>query len=134
LILPDAGKTKQQFKSRTELFIGPHHHDMMGEIYDVLSAVEHLPENRYLEGFDRQMRLDLLKKEAVTDHIARTALTRIIGNSSLWPHFANTTSLRAFWALPETDRRRIWGAPINPLDALAEFDPKHIHDGLLGGP
>ena len=27
LILPDAGKTKQQFKSRTELFIGPRHHD-----------------------------------------------------------------------------------------------------------
>ena len=33
LILPDAGKTKQQFRSRTELFIGPFHHDLMGEIY-----------------------------------------------------------------------------------------------------
>jgi hypothetical protein len=62
LILPDAGKTKQQFKSRTELFIGPRHHDLMGEIYDVRSAVEHLHENRYLEGFDRATRLDLLKK------------------------------------------------------------------------
>jgi hypothetical protein len=35
--LPDPGKTKQKFKSRTELFIGPRHHDMMGEIYDVRS-------------------------------------------------------------------------------------------------
>jgi hypothetical protein len=34
LILPDAGKTRQQFRSRTELFIGPRHHAMMGEIYE----------------------------------------------------------------------------------------------------
>jgi hypothetical protein len=47
--LPDAGKTQQQFKVRTELFIGPRHHDMMGEMYDVRSAVENLHENRYLE-------------------------------------------------------------------------------------
>jgi len=134
LILPAAGKTKQQFKSRTELFIGSHHHDMMGEIYDVRSAVEHLHENRYLEGFDREIRLDLLKKEAVAEHIARTALARIAGDSNLWPHFANTPALGTFWALPDTDRRRIWGDPINPLDALADFDPTHIPDGHLGGP
>ncbi|MGA7864987.1 MAG: hypothetical protein WCA23_13535, partial [Stellaceae bacterium] len=72
LILPDAGKTKQQFRSRTEVFIGASHHDMMGEIYDVRSAVEHLHENRYLEGFDRATRLDLLKKEAIVEHISRT--------------------------------------------------------------
>ena len=39
LILPDTGKTKQQFKSRTELFIGPRHHELMGDIYDLRSAV-----------------------------------------------------------------------------------------------
>jgi hypothetical protein len=32
VILPDVGKTKQQFRSRTELFIGPHYHQLMGEI------------------------------------------------------------------------------------------------------
>lgn len=79
---PDNGKTKPQFKSRTELFIGARHHDMMGEIYDVCSPVEHLHENQYLEGSDRELRLDLLKKEAVTDHIARTALARIISNGA----------------------------------------------------
>jgi hypothetical protein len=134
LILPDAGKTKQQFKSRTELFIGPGHHDMMGDIYDVRSAVEHLHENRYLEGFDRAIRLDLLKKEAIAEHIARTTLARIIGDGNLWAYFANTSSLASFWALPDLDRRRIWGDPINPTDGLADFDPQYIHDGLLGGP
>ena len=67
LILPNAGETKRQFKSRTELFIGPRHHDLMGDIYDIRSAVEHLHENRYLEGFDRATRLDLVKKEAITN-------------------------------------------------------------------
>jgi hypothetical protein len=134
LILPDAGKTRQQFRSRTELFIGPRHHNMMGEIYDVRSAVEHLHENRYLEGFDRATRLDLLKKEAIVEHIARTALARIIGNNTLWAHFANTSALGKFWVLTAIERRQIWGDPIDPMDALAEFDPEHIHDGLLGAP
>jgi hypothetical protein len=93
LILPAVGKTTQQFKSRTELFIGARHHELMGEVYDVRSAVEHLHDNRYLEGFDRETRLDLIKKEAIIEHIARTALVRIIGDSRLWPHFANTESL-----------------------------------------
>ncbi len=134
LILPDVGKTKAQFKSRTELFIGPRHHDMMGEIYDVRSAVEHLHENLYLESFDRETRLDLLKKEAITEHIARSAIARIVGDSNLWPHFANTSSLREFWALGETKRRQIWGNAIDPADAIADFDPQYIHDGRLGAP
>jgi hypothetical protein len=108
LILPDIGKTKQQFKSRTELFIGPSQHDIMGDIYDIRSAVEHLHENRYMDGFDRAVRLDLLQKEAVVEYIARSALSRVIGDENLWPHFANTTALAQFW--------------------------KYIHDGLLGGP
>lgn len=134
LILPKAGKTTQQFKSRTELFIGPGHHDVMGEIYDVRSAVEHLHENRYLENFDRELRLDLLKKEAIIEYIARKALARIVGDSNLWPYFANTPALGAFWALPDADRRRIWRDPVDPMVAVADFDPKYIHDGLLGAP
>jgi hypothetical protein len=133
LILPDAGKTTRQFKSRSELFIGPGHHVMMGEIYDVRSAVEHLHENKYLEGpFDRAVRLDLVKKEAMIEHIARTAIARVLGNKALWPHFANTSALATFWSMKEDQRRMIWGDPINVMDALADFDPKYIHDGHLG--
>jgi hypothetical protein len=132
LILPDAGKTRQQFRSRTELFIGPRHHDLMGELYDIRSAVEHLHENRYLESFDRPTRLDLLKKEAIVEHIARMTLARILGDDALWPHFASTPALAKFWALTPPERQKIWGDPINPLAAIADFDPKYINDGLLG--
>jgi hypothetical protein len=132
LMLPDAGETKRQFKSRTELFIGPRHHDLMGEIYDVRSAVEHLHENRYLGTFDRQVRLDLLKKEMFVEHIARTSIAHVIENPTLWQHFENTTSLDSFWKLPAADRRAFWGQPIDPIMPLADFDPKFITDADLG--
>ena len=52
------------------------------------------------KAFDRETRLDLVKKEAITEYVARTALARVIGNSNLWQHFANTPALGSFWALP----------------------------------
>ncbi len=134
LILPEVGKTKQQFKSRTELFIGPGHHDLMGALYDIRSHVEHLHENRYLEIFDRAIRLDLLQKEIVIEYVARTALARIVSQASLWTHFGNTAALEKFWALDSAERRKIWGSPIDPLAPLADFDPRHLHDGHLGKP
>ena len=106
---PAIGKTKQQFKSRTELFIGPGHHDLMGALYDIRSHVEHLHENRYLEPFDRDVRLDLVKKEAIVEYIARMALARIISQDALWPHFGNTAALEKFWALSPDERRKNWG-------------------------
>jgi hypothetical protein len=51
LILPDIGKTTQQFKSRTELFIGPHHHELMGQVTLVIGIrvlTFHLFENHRL--------------------------------------------------------------------------------------
>jgi hypothetical protein len=132
LILPDAGKTKQQFKSRTELFIGAGHHDFMGELYDIRSAVEHLHENRYLEYFNRDLRIELARKEAIAEYIARSALARVIENGAVWFHFGNTPALEKFWALAPAERTKIWGAPIDPLAAVKDFDPQYINDAVLG--
>jgi hypothetical protein len=132
LLLCDPGKSGKQFKSRSELFIGPGHHDMMGQIYDMRSKVEHLHEDQLLEPFDRQVRLEIMRNEAIIEHIIRTTLNRIVSNTALWPYFANRAALSAFWALPASDRQKIWGAPIDPLAAIADFDPKYIHNGLLG--
>jgi hypothetical protein len=132
LILPSVGKTKQQFKSRTELFIGPGHHDLIGELYDVRSAAEHLHENRYLEYFDRTVRLELTRKEAIAEYLARSALVHIIGTDALWPHFGNTPALERFWALTPAQRTKIWGQSFDPLAAVADFDPQYINDAMLG--
>jgi hypothetical protein len=132
LVLSRPGKGASDFKTRTELLIGPGHHRVMGEIYENRSSVEHLHEDRLLEPFERTMRLELVRKEAIVEHIVRTALKRIVRNERLWPHFANRDGLEKFWALKADERQRIWGAPVNPSDAVADFDPKYIHDGLLG--
>jgi hypothetical protein len=134
LIVPDIGNTKRQFKSRTELFIGPRHHDMMGDTYDVRGDVEHLHENEHLEGFNRAARLELVKKLEMMEYIVRSALVRIVLEPKLWPRFANTTALQAFWALDDQQKRALWGSTINPTDALADFDPRYISDAQLGGP
>jgi hypothetical protein len=132
LVLTRPGKGADDFKSRTELFIGSGHDDVVGEIYADRSSVEHLHEDRLLEPFERVKRLEIVRKEAIIEHIARAALRRIAFDENLWPHFANRKGLEAFWALSPDARRTIWGDPVNPLDALAEFDPNYIQDGDLG--
>ncbi|WP_166308774.1 hypothetical protein [Bradyrhizobium sp. 2S1] len=127
------GQGRKDFRSRTELFIGPGHHDLMGEIYDVRSSVEHLHEDRYLDPLLRTTQIDLTKKEAIAEHIARTALARIVLNDALWPHFTNKAALAAFWALPAIERQAIWGPPVDPMDSLAEFDERYLPDVQLGG-
>ena len=125
------GQGKREFKSRTELFIGPHHHDMMGEIYDVRSSVEHLHEDRYLDPLTRATQIDLTKKEAVMEHVVRTTLARIVLNDHLWSHFTSKGTLAAFWARPAAERRDIWGEPIDPLEAVGEFDERFLRQAQL---
>jgi hypothetical protein len=83
LVLSRPGKGAGDFTRRTELFIGPEHAGVMGEIYVDRSSVEHLHEDRLLEPFQRAKRLELVRKEAIIEHIARTALRRIVLNESL---------------------------------------------------
>jgi hypothetical protein len=133
LILSEPGSGAKQFKSRTELFIGPRHHVLMGELYAIRSDAEHLHEHKYLENFDRQARLELVQKEAIAEHIARNALAHVLCNPRLWPHFGNTAALAPFWKLDPVDRKTLWGAPpIDPADALIGYDEKYITDADLG--
>jgi hypothetical protein len=132
LIAAEPGRTKANFKNRTELFVGPCHHDLMGEIYDVRSDVEHLHEDRYLLNFDRNKRLGLVKMEAVIEYIARRVLETIIGNPGLWPHFANRDAIKSFWSLSSDDRERLWRQPFDPEVPLSTFDPQWINDSQLG--
>ena len=132
LIDSEPGKTTKRFRSRTELLIGSRYHVLMGELYAVRSAVEHLHIDRYLEPFDRNVRLDRLKKEAIAEHIARTTLAKILSDRSLLAHFANSNALAAFWSLPLPQQRGIWGDPVDPFTALADFNPKYVTDGELG--
>jgi hypothetical protein len=132
LVITRPGRGAADFKSRAALFVGPGHDDVLGEIYGNRSTVEHLHEDRLLEPFDREKRLQLLREEIIIEFVARSSLQRIIGDERLWPHFANRAGLERFWALAPDEQRAIWGPPIDPLGVLANFVPKYIHDGNLG--
>jgi hypothetical protein len=132
LIGADPGRSKSQFRSRTELFIGPHHHDLMGGIYDLRSDVEHLHEDRHLLNADRAKLLDLVQKEAVIENLARRVLATVLGNGHLWAHFANRDAIAQFWKLRPADREALWGLRVDINEPLASFDPTYINDGQLG--
>ncbi len=132
LILPTVGKTAAQFKSKTELFIGPKHHDLMEEMYQIRSADEHLNETKYLEVFDRDIRLDVLQKEMIVSFIVRRVLSHVIGTPHLWEHFANSATLEAFWRLAPAERQTLWGDPIDPLLPVANFERSLLTDDQLG--
>lgn len=55
------------------------------------------------------------------------SLTNLKGGSG-----KTTTALGKFWALSPDERREMWGKPIDPMEAVSEFDPKYLHDGHLG--
>ena len=131
-VTTEKGQGEKKFKSRTELFIGPRHHDLMGEIYEVRSSVEHLHEDRYLDPLKREMQIDLTKKEAVIKHMARTTLARVVMSDTLWPYFTNKAALAEFWAKTAGERQTIWGDPIDPMDALKEFDERYLPQPQLG--
>jgi hypothetical protein len=131
LILPKSGDTKRQFKSRTELFVGPKHHDFFGELYDIRSNVEHLHESRYVEGFDREVRLDLLRKEIVAEYIVRKTISKILIDDKLWRYFGNNVALQSFWELPSDERREIWGTEMDPFQPLNTLNLSLLHDGHL---
>lgn len=132
LIAGDQGNTTRQFKSRTETFVGPHCHDLMGKLYQVRSDVEHSNENLDLEEFDREARITLAKLEALSEWIARSCLDRIILNPVLSNHFGNIFNIRRFWALSTDERREIWGSAINPDLAFADFNFQYVSNQELG--
>jgi hypothetical protein len=132
LILPREGETRKQFKSRTELFIGPSHHDLMDALYRLRSDVEHLHENKHLEQFDRRVRLELAKMEAISEWIARSCLARILLDPDLVGRFGSEDALGTFWGLPLADRQAIWGDPIDPCAPLHGFEFNHVSDEELG--
>lgn len=132
LILPDVGKTRRQFISRTETFIGPREHLEIGEIYDIRSKVEHLREYEILEPPDRGTRVAILRKAALMEYLTRHCIRRILLTKSLWPYFSDPDALERFWKFPLDRRWKLWGPATDLSSYLADFHPEHVRDSDLG--
>ena len=132
LIAAPRGDTTRQFANRTALFIGPHHRDLMKELYQVRSDIEHLNEHKHLMARDRPTRIHLAKLEAVSELIARSCLAHILLDRALLTQFGNATAIRTFWAKPEAEMRLIWGPPLDLTGTLQGFDFDLVSDSDLG--
>jgi hypothetical protein len=132
LILPEVGKTRRQFMSRTETFIGPREHAFMGDVYDLRSLIEHLREYEFLDPPSRPVREDLLQKAALMEHLTRHCISRVLLTKSLWPHFSSPAALEDFWKLPPGERGNLWGAAIDLPGAMSDFRGEYIRDTDLG--
>jgi hypothetical protein len=133
-ILPDPGNTARQFKSRTELFIGPRNHDVMGQIYYVRSAVEHLHHQRLTEPTGRTERVELARQAAILEAVARGCITRLLSRPCLWPYFRTDNAILEFWSLTDAKRRELWGSATPIPDLIADFHEQLIANLELGLP
>jgi len=132
-IFPEPGKTRKRFLSRTELFIGPGHHQLLGELFDIRSSVEHLHSSiRDINGStDREKWLTLFERAYEAGAIARYCIRTFLLNPGLWKHFEDDNALNLFWSLPDKDRRKLWGDPLDIQAITKQFDPSGIRDDEL---
>lgn len=112
-IVPEIGKTKRYFKNRTWLFLGEGKADLMEEIYEIRSKVEHLKEFEYLESSNLEIRPDVLEKEEFIEQAARKTLVHVICRMGLWQHFGNEESLKSFWQKSDNEKKEIWEQPLD---------------------
>lgn len=136
LTVPPIQGTRKGFAERSSgLFARAQHKSLFEELYAIRGDIEHLHEYRHLEVFDRAHRIELLRKAGIAEYVARCCLSRIFERPALWPHFRTTATIQAFWDLPQADREKLWGPPVNPLDGMVGFDETFIRDREdLGGP
>src|SRR5258708_23732136 len=94
LIFPKPGDSTKKFKSRTELFIGPKHHDLMGELYEIRSAAEHMNDHLFVVPSGREERIEFVRKSVIVEFIARTSITRVLSRPALCSHSATDVALQ----------------------------------------
>ena len=128
-IIPEIGEAKSKFKSRTELFIGPKYHDVMGELYDLRSLAEHLHDvlEYYKEGSKKQKLLKLYRRTFEAEALARYCISRLVSNAELWCYFKNEDSLKDFWKLDLVNSKTLWGEQVSLNEISSRFEEGHIH-------
>lgn len=118
-INPEIGNTQKQFKSRTELFIGPSFHPLMDKIYAIRSNIEHVHE---IEKGIIDLNISQFQKlTIVTQIISRYLLSFFLKNQNTWSHFEDT-KIDEFWKLTPEQRNEIWPDILNINTILSEID------------
>lgn len=133
-VYPEIGRTRANFISRSRLFLKTPHNELMGEIFDIRSSVEHMhdPLRSIVGEPERRRRILLLQKSTEAEAIARYCISTLLMRKELWEYFENDNQISAFWKLDERRCRELWGEPLD-IDLLwRDFDADSIEDEALG--
>ena len=115
LLLPSIGATRRQFVHRCQTFTqsNAEHVAILGELFDMRSAVEHLHDSdapltpQYP---DDQQRLSIAERRTrQVEALATSIYLRLVDESTILDHFASDMSINAFWQRPDHERRTVWG-------------------------
>lgn len=123
-VLPEIGKTRRQLVNRSKLFVGPSLESVIGHLFDIRSAVEHLhgPLNVVTGADDREKQLLLLRRAYEAEAIARYCIHRLFSRSQLWPYFRDDAELKRFWTLDDNDKQTLWGDPLDFGSVSQRYD------------
>jgi hypothetical protein len=117
LILPDIGNTKRQFAHRCQTFARASNDTqaILQEAFDMRSDTEHLHEwDRAVQNYPEHQREDVCwHRTRQIEQLACDAYGRILRDATLREHFRTETSIAAFWKLPDDQRRKLWGKPLD---------------------
>lgn len=133
-IYPEAGSSTKQFKSRTELFLGPKFHDVAGELYEIRSAIEHLhdPFSAVKAKEERERRVILLVRSVQAEVLARYCIQRLLDEPTLRTYFETDTAIKEFWKKSQDEKNKLWGEPLDFTTASQMIRPDLILDEDIG--
>jgi hypothetical protein len=129
------GKGAKEFACRMTDLAGDQCQKLFGELYQRRNAIAHLREDELLASKDRKTRIRLLQDEHVCEFLSRATLARIVNDDTLCNHFGTAAAVDRFWdpaCHSSSERRDIWGPPIDPCRALDGFNPSSHSDSDLG--
>ena len=123
---------KNTFTERSQFFTGRRYKDLLDNLYDIRSVVEHLhgPFRAVTAAGERERLLTLGLRAMQAESLARFCLKVVLSDERLWPHFADENAIEAFWALPERKRRLLWPSRLGIEAVTRMFDPIR-HDEVV---
>lgn len=133
-IIPEVGNTLSRLRSRTEVFIGPGHHERVTEWFNIRSAVEHLhPPDEAVPSDDlRVRRLRIMRRAMEVEAVARHCLQKILLNAGLRGRFRTDGDIEAFWDEARDNRQDMWGEPLDLGQVEDSFEERFVDDHDLG--
>lgn len=135
IMKPDIGRTERQFIHRNQLFMGRSNQNstIARQLYRLRSCVEHM--NDYTtelvdSATTKEAAEQLAQRRSLQAGLLATHVYRhILGTPALFALFSDETRIQAFWAMPDHEQDKVWGAKPIDVETTANdiLDPFGIH-------